>query len=172
MDSAIDISTSKIDQLIRYIGFLSRFYRNKPDTHYYQMIQEYYIALRDARINDDFVVAHTIFFPVEIFHALDLVPMHLEFTGSLMSLFGIKCSDLLTEAAEMGLPLEICSAHRLIGGALKLGASIIVPVLSLIILSIKVRQQTSLSCKNSKMLSSSSRMHPDIKWTGISSRKI
>ncbi|MFC1980619.1 2-hydroxyacyl-CoA dehydratase subunit D [Chloroflexota bacterium] len=122
MDSRTDVSADKIDQLIRYIGFLSRFYRNQPHTHYFRMIEDYYIALRDARQNGDFVVAHTIFFPVEIFHAMDLVPMHLEFTGSLMSLFGIKCSDLLAEAVEMGLPPEVCSAHRLIGGALKLGA--------------------------------------------------
>jgi benzoyl-CoA reductase/2-hydroxyglutaryl-CoA dehydratase subunit BcrC/BadD/HgdB len=121
MGSGID-STNKIGQLIRYLKFLTSFYHNQPHTHYFQMIYDYYVALWDAHENGDFVVAHTIFFPVEIFHAMDLVPMHLEFTGSLMSLFGIKCSDLLAEASEMGLPPEICSAHRLIGGALKLGA--------------------------------------------------
>jgi benzoyl-CoA reductase/2-hydroxyglutaryl-CoA dehydratase subunit BcrC/BadD/HgdB len=86
------------------------------------MLQDYFTALHDARQNGGFVVAHTIFFPVEIFQAMDLVPMHLEFTSSLMSLFGIDCSDLMAEAAAMGLPTEICSAHRIIGGALKKGA--------------------------------------------------
>ena len=122
MDSSANVNAGKIDQLIRYMKFLTRFYKNRPDFHYYRMMQDYYIALRDACQNGGFVVAHTIFFPVEIFQALDLVPMHLEFTGSLMSLFGIDCADLLAQAGEMGLPSEICSAHRLIAGALKLGA--------------------------------------------------
>lgn len=121
-DSVINPNTTKIDQLVRYMKFLTRFYRNQPYVHYFQMLQDYFSALHDARDNAGFVVAHTIFFPVEIIQAMDLVPMHLEFTSSLMSLFGIDCSDLLAEAAEMGLPTEICSAHRIIGGALKKGA--------------------------------------------------
>ena len=122
MNTATDFSADRIDQLIRYMKFLARFYRNQPHVHYYRMLQDYYTALHDARENGGFVVAHTIFFPVEIFQAMDLVPMHLEFTSSLMSLFGIDISDLLAEAAAMGLPTEICSAHRIIGGALKKGA--------------------------------------------------
>jgi benzoyl-CoA reductase/2-hydroxyglutaryl-CoA dehydratase subunit BcrC/BadD/HgdB len=108
---------TKIDQLIRSMKFLARFYRNQPHTHYYQMINEYYTDLRNARENGDFVVAHTIFFPVEIFHAMDIVPEHLEFTGYMMSLFGINCNDVLAKAAEMGLAPEICSGHRLVEGA-------------------------------------------------------
>lgn len=117
-----DSKTNKIDQLLRYMKFLARFYRNQPHFHYFQMLQDYFLELRNAQENGRFVVAHTIFFPVEIFQAMDLVPMHLEFTSSLMSLFGVDCSDLLAEAAKMGLPVEICSAHRIIGGALAKGA--------------------------------------------------
>ncbi len=98
-----------------------RFYRNQSHTHYYEMIYNYYSRLREAKQNGDFVVAHTIFFPVEIFHAMDILPMHLEFTGYMMSLFGISCTDVLTRAAVMGLAPEICSGHRLVGGALDLG---------------------------------------------------
>lgn len=122
MMDATDFSANKIDQLIRYMKFLTRFYRNQPHVHYFRMLLDYFTALHEAGQNGGFVVAHTIFFPVEIFQAMDLVPMHLEFTSSLMSLFGIDCSDLLAEAAGMGLPTEICSAHRIIGGALKKGA--------------------------------------------------
>jgi benzoyl-CoA reductase/2-hydroxyglutaryl-CoA dehydratase subunit BcrC/BadD/HgdB len=91
------------------------------------MITEYYTELRTARQmqaardNGGFVVAHTIFFPVEIFHAMDLIPMHLEFTGYMLSLFGINCSDVLAQAAEMGLAPEICSGHRLVSGAINIG---------------------------------------------------
>jgi benzoyl-CoA reductase/2-hydroxyglutaryl-CoA dehydratase subunit BcrC/BadD/HgdB len=108
---------NKIDQLIRSMKFLTRYYRNQCHTHYYEMIYKYYEDLRDARQNGDFVVAHTIFFPVEIFHAMDLKPMHLEFTGYMLSLFGISCNDVLAKAAEMGLAPEICSGHRLVEGA-------------------------------------------------------
>jgi benzoyl-CoA reductase/2-hydroxyglutaryl-CoA dehydratase subunit BcrC/BadD/HgdB len=114
-------SNDKIDQLIKSMKFLTRFYRNQSHTHYYQTIYDYYTHLRDARRNGDFVVAHTMFFPVEIFHAMDILPMHLEFTGYMMSLFGVSCADVLARASEMGLASEICSGHRLVGGALDMG---------------------------------------------------
>jgi benzoyl-CoA reductase/2-hydroxyglutaryl-CoA dehydratase subunit BcrC/BadD/HgdB len=115
-------NTEKIDQLIKSMKFLSRFYRNQSHAHYYQMIYEYYSRLRSARENGDFVVAHSMFLPVEIFQAMDILPMHLEFTGYMMSLFGVTTSDVLAVAAQMGLVPEICSGHRLVAGALSLGA--------------------------------------------------
>ena len=113
-------SPGKIDQLIRSMRFLSRFYKNQSHTYYYQMLHNYYSDLQNARQNGKFVVAHTMFFPVEIFHAMDILPMHLEFTGYMMSLFGVNCSDVLARASEVGLAPEICSAHRLVGGGLKM----------------------------------------------------
>lgn len=113
-------SPDKIDQLIRSMRFLARFYKNRSHSHYYQMIHDYYADLRFARRNGNFVVAHTMFFPVEIFHAMDILPLHLEFTGYMMSLFGIRCNDVLARSAELGLAPEICSAHRLVGGGLNM----------------------------------------------------
>jgi benzoyl-CoA reductase/2-hydroxyglutaryl-CoA dehydratase subunit BcrC/BadD/HgdB len=110
-------SGGKIDQLIRSMKFLTRFYRNQSHAHYYEMIYNYYSDLQQAREKGDFVVAHTMFVPVEIFHAMDILPMHLEFTGYMMSLFGISCNDVLARAAELGLAPEICSGHRLVEGA-------------------------------------------------------
>ena len=121
MESQVSATPGKIGELIKNMKFLSRFYRNQPQAYYFQMIQEYYSNLRDAQENGSFVVAHTIFFPVEIFDAMGLVPLHLEYSGSMMSLFGVEIGDLLASAAEMGLAPEICSAHRLVGGALKMG---------------------------------------------------
>jgi benzoyl-CoA reductase/2-hydroxyglutaryl-CoA dehydratase subunit BcrC/BadD/HgdB len=117
---ANNVNNSKINQLVRSMKFLTGYYRNQSHTHYYQMIYDYYSALANAQQNGKFVVAHTIFFPVEIFHALDILPLHLEFTGYMMSLFGIKCNDVLAKAAEMELASEICSGHRLVEGALGL----------------------------------------------------
>jgi len=110
--------TDKIEQLIKSTKFLTRLFQKQSHWHYYKMISEYYERLRDARNNGDFVVAHTMFIPVEIFHALNIVPMHLEFTGYMLSLFSGSCNDVLTKAAEIGLAPEICSGHRLISGAL------------------------------------------------------
>ncbi len=115
-------NSQKIDQLIKSMKFLSRFYRSQSHAHYYQMIYEYYANLRAARENGQFVVAHSIFLPVEIFHALDVLPLHLEFTGYMMSLFGITTSDVLAAAAQMGFAPEICSGHRLVAGALSLNS--------------------------------------------------
>jgi len=88
---------------------------------YFQMMHDYYCRVRDAREKGGFVVAHTMFLPVEIFDAMDITPLHLEFTGYMMSLFSGSCNEVLTVAAEMGLAPEICSSHRLIGGISKVG---------------------------------------------------
>ncbi|MBN1192017.1 MAG: 2-hydroxyacyl-CoA dehydratase [Dehalococcoidales bacterium] len=111
-----------INHLIKSTSFLSRLYHGKSHMQYFKMMHDYYCRVRDARGNGYFVVAHTMFLPVEIFDAMDITPLHLEFAGYMMSMFKSNCSEVLTAAAEMGLAPEICSAHRLIGGILKMSA--------------------------------------------------
>jgi len=111
-----------IDHLIKSTSFLSRLYHGESHRHYYTMMHDYYCRVRDARQKGDFVVAHTMFLPVEIFEAMGIIPLHLEFSGYMMSLFKGSCNEVLITAAEMGLAPEICSSHRLIGGLAKLGA--------------------------------------------------
>jgi benzoyl-CoA reductase/2-hydroxyglutaryl-CoA dehydratase subunit BcrC/BadD/HgdB len=115
-------SNATINHLIKSTSFLSRLFHGQSHMQYFKMMHDYYCRVRDARRNGDFVVAHTMFIPVELFHALDVTPLHLEFTGYMMSLFKGSCNEVLAVAAEMGLATEICSSHRLIGGISKLGA--------------------------------------------------
>ncbi|MCX8126322.1 MAG: 2-hydroxyacyl-CoA dehydratase family protein, partial [Dehalococcoidia bacterium] len=53
--------------------------------------------------------------------AMDLVPMHCEFTSWLIALFTGDVSDLLAVAGEKRMAPEICSAHRLLYGAMHAG---------------------------------------------------
>jgi benzoyl-CoA reductase/2-hydroxyglutaryl-CoA dehydratase subunit BcrC/BadD/HgdB len=123
--SITDIQNDKLGTLIKTTRFLARLSQSrdgqKSQVPYYQMMANYYTRLREAPRQGDFVVAHTMFFPIEILNAMDLLPMHAEFTGWMMSLFCGNCADSLTKAAEIGLAPEICSAHRLVAGALEMG---------------------------------------------------
>ena len=112
---------TKIDTLIKSTRLLTRMYGGDWNVHFYRMLTDYYTRLRDARANGDFVVAHTIFFPVEIFNAMNLAPMYLEGTGYMMSLFSGSCADSLAHASEIGMAPEICSAHRMVDGSMKQG---------------------------------------------------
>lgn len=117
---------SNVDLLIKSMKLLSRMNPGLNDTAYFRMVSDYYMRVRDARQNGDFVVAHTNFLPVELLHAMDIVPLDLEFTGFMMSLFTGNCGEILSHTREMGYAPEICSVHRLIAGAVDMG--IIPPV--------------------------------------------
>jgi len=85
------------------------------------MVADYYTHISQAPQKGDFVVAHTMFIPVEILYAMSLRPLHLEYTGYMLSLFTGSCNDMLDRAGEMGFAPEICSSHRLIAGVLDAG---------------------------------------------------
>jgi len=95
-----------------------------PESHkiYYQMMIDYYTRLLNARDEGKFMAAHSIFFPVEIIYAMDIVPMHSEVTAWMVSLFSSSCSEVLATCGEIGLAQEICSAHRVLHGAFAMGS--------------------------------------------------
>jgi len=84
---------------------------------YYQMLAEYLTRIMKARENGDFIAGHTVFFPTELFYAMDIVPMHTETITWMISLFTGQCGDMLAAGAELGLAPEICTPHRGIAGA-------------------------------------------------------
>ena len=94
-----------------------------PRSHslYYQMLADYYTRVQKAQEEGDFVAAHTIFFPVEVLYAMDIVPLHTELTAWMTALFTGTPSDLLATSAEVGLAAEICSPYRVLTGALVKG---------------------------------------------------
>ena len=82
------------------------------------MLVDYYTRLQKAQEEGNFIAAHTIFFPVEILYAMDIVPMHTELTSWMAALFSGNCADLLSSSSEVGLAPEICSPYRVLTGAL------------------------------------------------------
>ncbi len=119
----MDLKTGmdKINQIIKSMKFLSRIDKGQANSQYYQMICDYYSRVHDARRNGEFLIAHTMYVPVEIIYAMNVVPLHVEITSWMMSLFCGDCSDVLSRAAELGLVPEICSAHRMVGAAVDMG---------------------------------------------------
>ncbi len=118
---------NKIDAIIRASRVLTRMNRANPDAPqsealYYEMLAGYYTRLLKAHDEGKFIAAHTVFFPSEILHAMDIVPMHTEMTTWMMALFLGEQAEILSAGAELGLVPEICSPHRGLAGAFSLGA--------------------------------------------------
>ena len=54
--------------------------KNSPDSTrsqqlYYQMLEKYFSNVLNAKKDNGFVAAHTIFFPVEILYAMGITPL-------------------------------------------------------------------------------------------------
>jgi len=117
---------SRIKTIVRACRLIARMSKGRPEvleSHriYYQMLADYYDRLLKAQEEVEFVAAHTIFFPVEILYAMDIVPMHTELTAWMTALFSGSYADLLSTSAEVGLAPEICSPYRVLTGALAAG---------------------------------------------------
>ncbi len=139
----IATNQNRINTIIRSCKLISRMYKADPEmprSHvlYLQMLADYYSRILRAKEDHGFIAAHTIFFPVEILYAMDIVPMHTELTAWMTALFTGSCEDLLAKSAATGLAAEICSPYRVLAGALYSGA----------LLSPDVVLWTNLICDN------------------------
>jgi hypothetical protein len=99
---------SKIKSIVRASKLISRMLNSRPEapksSHlYYQMLTSYFTRILEAKEKGDFIVAHTVFFPAEIFYSMGIVPMHTETTTWMISLFTGECSDLLEEPSWVWL---------------------------------------------------------------------
>jgi benzoyl-CoA reductase/2-hydroxyglutaryl-CoA dehydratase subunit BcrC/BadD/HgdB len=118
---------SRIRTIVRackLIAGMSGSRTNTPESHkiYYQMLSDYYARLLKAKDEGNFTAAHTIFFPVEILYAMDIIPMHTELTAWMAALFSGNYAELLTTSSQVGLAPEICSPYRVLTGALAKGS--------------------------------------------------
>jgi benzoyl-CoA reductase subunit B len=116
----------KIGQIIHTAKIINRMQQAQPgarksETAYYNMLIKYFSRIQQAAENDDFIAAHTVFFPSEIIYAMGLVPMHTESTTWTISLFTGKCDEMVSKGIELGLASEICTPHRGLAGAYALG---------------------------------------------------
>lgn len=122
-----DSSTEKIEAILRACRILTRINQSgsearQSDLIYYRMLSSYYNRILNAKKDGNFVVAHTVFFPIEILYAMGLVPMHMETTIWMSSLFLGESADILSAGAQLGLAPEICSPHRGVAGSFALKA--------------------------------------------------
>lgn len=117
----------RIALVVRACQLIARMSKARPEvpkSHatYFQMLADYYKRILRAREDGGFVIAHTVFFPVEILYALDMVPMHTEITAWMAALFSGSCADVLSTSTEVGMAPEICSPYRVLTGALANGS--------------------------------------------------
>jgi benzoyl-CoA reductase/2-hydroxyglutaryl-CoA dehydratase subunit BcrC/BadD/HgdB len=117
---------TKLDTLVRSCRMMQKLNRGRSDAKpsenlYQQFLTNYFSNILNARLENKPVVLHTIFMPAEILYAMDIVPMHAETTSWMVPVFTGSVGDLLAKASEIGLAPEICSAHRVLAGALANG---------------------------------------------------
>lgn len=91
------------------------------DEAYYDLVIKYQKRIRQAHDNKEFIVCHTVLIPTEILFAMDIVPMHLDFTAGTMAILLRHYEEALSAARELGLPPEVCSTHRIIAGSFSKG---------------------------------------------------
>lgn len=91
------------------------------DELYYELIIKYHKRIREATDKKQFIAAHTILVPTEILYAMDLVPLHLEFTSGTMAVVLRHYEEALNAGRELGLTPEICSTHRIMAGSFSRG---------------------------------------------------
>jgi benzoyl-CoA reductase/2-hydroxyglutaryl-CoA dehydratase subunit BcrC/BadD/HgdB len=119
--------SGRINTIIRTCKLLNRMSQGNPEvplSHslYYRMLAEYYSRIVKAQEEGRFIAAHTVWFPVELLYAMDIVPMHTEITAWMTALFTGNCKDLLSAAAAAGIAPETCSPYRVLTGAFTTGA--------------------------------------------------
>jgi benzoyl-CoA reductase/2-hydroxyglutaryl-CoA dehydratase subunit BcrC/BadD/HgdB len=118
---------NRVETIVRSLGLISRMNNIRPEISesqklYYRMLLDYYTQLLKVKEENRFVVAHSIFFPVELIYGMGLVPMHSEVTAWMTALFSGSYMNLLAKAAGLGLAPEICSPHRVLHGAFAAGS--------------------------------------------------
>ncbi len=115
-------NANQIGTLIRTCRMVARMNRNRPDATkseqlYYQMLDKYFSNVLRAKEDGGFLVAHSVFFPVEILYAMDITPIHNEVGIWTLALLLGNQLDFLNAGAEVGLASEVCTTHRGLAGA-------------------------------------------------------
>ena len=117
---------TKLDTLVRSCRMIQKLNRGRPQTRpsenlYLQCLVDYFSNIVNAHGQGKPLVMHTIFMPAEILYAMDLVPMHAEVTSWMVPVFTGSVANHISKAAEIKLAPEICSAHRVLSGAMACG---------------------------------------------------
>lgn len=89
----------------------------KSEGLYYKYMSEYYRRIARAKAEGKLIAGHTVFAPIEIFFAMDIVPMHLESTSGTLAILMNRYAEFLDGARVFGLTPECCSAHRILAAS-------------------------------------------------------
>jgi benzoyl-CoA reductase/2-hydroxyglutaryl-CoA dehydratase subunit BcrC/BadD/HgdB len=122
-------SITGIENVRKTVEILGGMYRHrqakptlKSEELYYKYSAEYNDRIARAKNEGKFLVGHTVFAPVEIFFAMDIVPMHLESTSGTITILMNRYQEHLDAARAFGLTPECCSAHRILAATFYLKA--------------------------------------------------
>ncbi|MDP6100455.1 MAG: 2-hydroxyacyl-CoA dehydratase family protein [Dehalococcoidia bacterium] len=140
--STIDLSQHRnmVDILGKIATIRQGSHLGKSDELYYSMQFKYQERLHEAAQNGQTIAAHTVVIPVEIMYAMDIVPMHLEFTANTMAISLKQHEEMFSAAKAMGYTPEVCSAHRILAAMFAMGWA---PVPSTVIWSNQVCDNTA-----------------------------
>jgi hypothetical protein len=112
--------TTKLGEIIRVVDAVAKMQKHRPerecDAINYEIVVAYFDRVQRAKNEGKYVVAHTPMIPPEIFYAMDIVPLQLEFAATLAAQIVPGIEDCFSAAAAFGLAPEICTAQRLIAG--------------------------------------------------------
>lgn len=122
------MTIAKLPEVQDLIDHIDRLIEEKKDTYqlkstlpYMRLMAQYFERTVRAKGEGKHLVAHTTQLPVEIFHAMDVVPFFIE-TYCLFLNFFEDFQEFLGIAAEHGIPAEICSVHRVTDAMVMTGA--------------------------------------------------
>ena len=112
--------TTKLGEIIQVVDAVAKMQKHRPgrecDAINYEIVVGYFNRVQRAKEEGKYVVAHTPMVPPEIFYAMDIVPLQLEFAATVAAQIVPGIEDCFSTAAAFGLAPEICSAQRLIAG--------------------------------------------------------
>jgi benzoyl-CoA reductase/2-hydroxyglutaryl-CoA dehydratase subunit BcrC/BadD/HgdB len=117
---------SRVGSLARSANMIKKMSMRDPDFHkselyHYEMLYTYFKRLEEAEANGNTIGAHTVFFPIELLYAMDIVPLHGETATLVANMFLRNSTEALNAGAELKMAPEICSPHRSFAGCFKMG---------------------------------------------------
>jgi benzoyl-CoA reductase subunit B len=118
----VEVKRNQLESLLRTCRMVGKMSKNGPDTSesqqmYYRMLDKYFSNVLNAKKENGFLAAHTVFFPVEVLYAMGITPIHNEVSTWTSALLLGNQAEFLAAGAEARMAPEICSPHRGLAGA-------------------------------------------------------
>lgn len=116
--------STKIDSTINALELRGRVARDegrKLDELSLECMLAYYRKLRSAKDDGKCIVAHSFLEPAELFVAMDIVPLPVEYIGTTVCHLTGGVEDAISAARSFGFRSEVCSIDRVLSGAYLLG---------------------------------------------------